>query len=167
MRKRLMIIFAVMTVFMAVAAVAVAQETNAVGSGSAQGRGWVWAKGTGTAILDGRGKVGMAIDGDVVIYDFAGDAVVKVRAVPDGSDGAGARAQELSPTSTYTLDNFRGRLSVRGSDFRIEAEGMMKFRARGQGVVQVEGDGWWRTRNARGVWDGTRIAFGGAVAAAE
>jgi hypothetical protein len=146
---------------MAVAVAASAEETDAVGEGSAEGSGWVWAKGIGTAILDGKGMVQMAIDGDVVIYDYAGDAVVKLGAVPeDEPDGAGAQLEDVDPTTTYTFDNFRGRLQVVGSDFRIEAEGAMKFRAHGTGIVEVDGDGWWRTRHARGSWNGATLSLG-------
>jgi hypothetical protein len=108
--------------------------------------------------------VQMAIDGDVVIYDLAGEAVVRIGAVPEEEpDGAGAALQELSLTTTYTLDNFRGRLEVVGADFRIEAEGDMKFRGRGTGVAEVDGRGWWRTRHARGTWNGAVLHFGGAA----
>ena len=160
MRKRMLALLAVFTVFMAVAVVAQAQETE---SDSVEGRGWGWAKGSGVAILDGKGKVHMGIDGDVVIYDLAGDAVVKIGAIPqDEPDGAGAALQEVTPTTTYTLDNFRGRLHVAGSDFRIEAEGEMRFRAHGQGVVEVDGVGWWRTLHKRGTWGGAVLYFGGS-----
>lgn len=163
MRKRMLALLAVFTVFMAVTVAAQAEETGTEGSDSVEGRGWVWAKGSGVAILDGKGKVQMAIDGDVVIYDLAGDAVVKIGAVPEEEpDGAGAELQGVSPTTTYTLDNFRGRLQVVGSDFRIEAEGEMKFRAHGQGVVEVDGVGWWKTFHRRGTWNGAVLFFGGA-----
>ena len=160
MYRRVIALLALVAVLMAVAVAANAEETD--GEGSAEGRGWVWAKGNGVAILDGKGKVQMAIDGDVVIYDYAGDAVVKIGAVPeDEPDGAAAQLQEVDPTTTYTFDNFRGRLYVVGSDFRIEAEGRMKFRAHGQGVVEVEGEGWWRTLHRRGTWNGAVLSLGG------
>ena len=160
MRKRMFALLAVFTVFMAVAVTAQAQETE---SDSVEGRGWIWAKGSGVAILDGKGKVHMAIDGDVVIYDLAGDAVVKIGAVAeDEPDGAGGQLQELTPTTTYTLDNFRGRLHIAGSDFRIEAEGEMRFRGHGQGVVEVDGVGWWKTLRKRGTWGGAVLYFGGS-----
>lgn len=160
MKKRLLAVFAVFTVFMAVTVAAQAETED---SGYAEGRGWIWAKGSGVAILDGQGKVQMAIDGDVVIYDLAGDAVVRIGATPeDEPDGAGAELRDLSPTTTYTLDNFRGRLQVVGSDFRIEAEGEMRFRGHGRGVVEVEGVGWWRTLHQRGTWNGAALHFGGA-----
>lgn len=162
MRKRIFALAAVFTVFMAVTVAVQAEELQAEGSDSAEGYGWVWAKGSGTAILDGRGKVQMAIDGDVVIVDLAGDAVVKIGAVPEEEpDGAGARLQDLSPTTTYTLDNFRGRLQVVGSDFRIEAEGDMRFRGHGAGIVEVDGVGWWKTLHKRGTWNGAVLHFGG------
>lgn len=163
MHKRMLAIVTVFGIFMAVTVSAQAQEPDDTGSGSVEGRGWVWAKGTGTAILDGAGLVRMAIDGDVVIYDLAGDAVVRIAAIPEGdAAGAGAALQELSLTTTYTLDNFRGRLQVVGSGFRIEAEGNMKFRGHGAGVVEVDGRGWWRSRHARGTWNGTVPHFGGS-----
>ncbi len=160
MRKRMLAIFAVVTVFMSVAVVAQAQETDR--TGSVDGRGYIWAKGSGTAILDGHGRVQMAIDGDVVIYDLAGDAVVKIGAVPEvGPDGQAAQLQDVSPTTTYTFDNFRGRMQIVGSDFRIEAEGEMRFRGHGEGTVQAEGRGWWKTLHRRGTWGGVVLTFGG------
>ncbi|MDJ0496266.1 MAG: hypothetical protein QNJ89_00450 [Acidimicrobiia bacterium] len=159
MRKRLLVLLATLTVLMTVAVAAQAQEDDA----SIEGKGYIWAKGSGVAILDGRGRVQMAIDGDVVIYDYAGDAVVKIGAVPEEEpDGAAARLQEVSPTTTYTFDNFRGRMQVVGSDFRIEAEGDMKFRGRGEGTVELDGRGWWKTLRNRGTWEGTVLRFGRA-----
>lgn len=161
MYRRVLALLSLVAVLMAVAVAASAEETDAVGEGSAEGRGAVWARGTGTAILDGKGKVQMAIDGDVVIYDYAGDAIVKMGAVPEEErDGAGSQLQDVDPTTTYTFDNLRGRLQVVGSDFRIEAEGTMRFRAAGQGVVEVEGDGVWRTRHRRGTWNGATLVLG-------
>ncbi len=159
MRKRLLVLLATLTVLMTVAVAAQAQEDDA----SIEGKGYIWAKGSGVAILDGRGRVQMAIDGDVVIYDYAGDAVVKIGAVPEEEpDGAAARLQEVSPTTTYTFDNFRGRMQVVGSDFLIEAEGDMKFRGRGEGTVELDGRGWWKTLRNRGTWEGTVLRFGRA-----
>ena len=160
MRKRMLAILAVVAALMSVTVVAQAQETE---RSSVDGRGYIWAKGSGTAILDGHGKVQMAIDGDVVIYDLAGDAKVKIGAVPEEEpDGRAAQLQEVSPTTTYTFDNFRGRLQVVGSDFRIEAEGEMRFRGHGEGKVEVDGRGWWKTLHRRGTWSGAVLTFGGA-----
>jgi hypothetical protein len=156
----MLVLLAVFGVSMAVTVAAQAQETDTADH-SVDGRGWIWAKGTGVAILDGRGTVHMAIDGDVVIYDNAGDAVVKIGAVPEEEpDGAGAALREVDPTTIYTFDNFRGRMYVRGSDFRIEAEGDMKFRGHGQGVVEVDGRGWWKTLHRRGTWNGAALHIG-------
>jgi len=154
-------ILTVIAVFMSVAVVAQAEESDR--AGSVDGRGYIWAKGTGTAIFDGHGKVQMAIDGDVVIYDLAGNAVVKIGAIPEQErDGAAAQLQDVSPTTTYTFDDFRGRMQVVGSDFRIEAEGEMEFRGHGEGLVQVEGGGWWKTLHRRGTWGGAVLSFGGS-----
>jgi hypothetical protein len=159
--KRMLAIVAVVAVFMSLTAVAQAQETDR--TRSVDGRGYIWAKGTGTAILDGHGRVQMAIDGDVVIYDLAGDAKVKIGAVPEQEpDGRAAELQEVSPTTTYTFDNFRGRMQVVGSDFRIEAEGEMKFRGHGEGVVELDGRGWWKTLCRRGTWSGAVLSFVGS-----
>jgi hypothetical protein len=159
MLKRLLVLLAGVTVLMSVAAVAQAQETDA----SLAGKGYIWAKGSGVAVLDGHGRVQMAIDGDVVIYDNAGDAVVKVGAVAEEEpDGEASQLQEVSPTTTYTFDNFRGRMQLVGSDFRIEAEGDMKFRARGEGSVELDGRGWWKTLRNRGTWNGAVLHLSGA-----
>lgn len=160
MRKRMLVLLAVFGVFMTITVAAQAQEADAADH-SVDGRGWIWAKGTGVAILDGRGVVHMAIDGDVVIYDLAGDAVVKIGAVPEEEpDGAAAQLRDVAPTTTYTFDNFRGRMVVVGSDFRIEAEGNMKFRGHGRGVVEVDGHGWWKTLHGRGTWNGAALSLG-------
>jgi hypothetical protein len=160
MRKRMLVLLAVFAVFMAVTVAAQAQETDSADH-LVEGRGWIWAKGTGVAILDGQGRVHMGIDGDVVIYDYAGDAVVKIGAVPeDEPDGAAAQLREVDPTTTYTFDNFRGRMVVVGSDFRIEAEGEMRFRGHGQGVVELDGRGWWKTLHRRGTWNGAALHLG-------
>lgn len=162
MYRRVIALLGLVAILMAVAVAATAEEVEAEGVGSAEGYGWVWAKGSGVAILDGRGIVHMAIDGDVVIYDYAGDGKVRVGAVPEEEpDGAGARLQDLDPTTTYTFDNFRGRLHIVGSDFRIEAEGDMKFRGHGKGVVEVDGTGWWKTLHRRGTWNGAALHVGG------
>ncbi len=160
MRKRMLVLLAVFGVFIAVAVSAQAEDTDAADH-SVDGRGWIWAKGTGVAILDGHGRVHMGIDGDVVIYDYAGDAVVKIAAVPEGElDSAADELRDVDPTTTYTFDNFRGRIFVRGSDFRIEAEGDMKFRGHGEGVVEVDGRGWWKTLYRRGTWNGDTLRIG-------
>ncbi len=167
MYRRVIALIGLVAVLMAVAVAANADELEATATdaGAAEGRGWVWAKGVGTAILDGQGRVHMGIDGDVVIYDYAGDAVVKIGAVPEEEpDGAGAELRQVDPTTTYTFDNFRGRMSVTGSDFRIEAEGAMKFRAHGEGVVEVEGRGWWKTLHRRGTWNGATLYIGDEAA---
>jgi hypothetical protein len=159
--RRVITLLSLVAVPMAVAVAVSAEEPEAEAVGSARGNGWVWAKGAGIAILDGRGIVHMAIDGDVVVYDYAGDAVVKAGAIPEEEpDGAGAQMQGVSPTSTYTFDNFRGRLHIAGSDFRIEAEGEMKFRGHGKGVVEVDGRGWWKTLHRRGTWNGATLHLG-------
>ncbi len=161
MRKRMLAVLAVFTILMSVAVVAHAQEADQ--DRSVDGRGYIWARGTGTAILDGHGRVQMGIDGDVVIYDLAGDAVVKIGAVPEEEpDGDGAQLQNVSPTTTYTFDNFRGRMQVVGSDLRIEAEGDMRFRGHGEGTVDVDGRGWWKTLHKRGTWGGASVYFGGS-----
>lgn len=159
MHKRLLVMLAAVTVLMTVAVAAQAEETDA----SVEGKGYIWAKGSGVAILDGHGRVQMAIDGDVVIYDYAGDAVVKIGAVPEEEpDGEAAQLQEVSPATTYTFDNFRGRMQVVGSDFRLDAEGDMKFRARGEGLVELDGRGWWKTFRKRGTWNGAALRFADA-----
>ena len=158
MRNRLLALLAAATMVLSIALAAEAAETEA----TVDGKGFIRARGTGTAILDGHGRVQMAIDGDVVIDDLAGDARVKIAAVPaEESDAAGAQFAEVSPTRTYTFDNFRGRLQVVGSDFRIEAEGTMRFRGHGEGTVELDGRGVWKTRHRRGTWNGVELRFGG------
>ena len=159
MRRRFLVVVAALAVLIPTAVGAQAAETDR----SLEGKGFIWARGSGTAILDGHGRVQMAIDGDVVIYDLAGDAVVKIGAVPEEEpDGGRAQLQDVSPTTSYTFDNFRGRMQVVGSDFRIEAEGTMRFRGHGEGVVELDGRGWWKTRHRRGTWNGVVLNLGGS-----
>jgi hypothetical protein len=161
-RKRLVVVVTAVATLMTLAVAAQAEAADA----TLEGKGYISARGIGAAILDGRGRVQMAIDGDVVIYDLAGDALVKMSAVPEQeADRAGVPLEEVNPTTTYTFDNFRGRLQVVGSDFRIEAEGNMRFRAHGEGVVELDGRGWWKTRHRRGTWSGVTLSFGGSGAA--
>jgi len=67
-------------------------------------------------------------------------------------------------STTITLDDFTGIVTVQGTDFSISASG--KFRrvaARGTGSVLLQGRGWYRIRGGQhGIWtsDGIRLSHG-------
>lgn len=160
MVKRTLVVLAAL----ALAVVGLAPTASATG-GEADigGTGSLWARGTGTAAIDGGGTVRMAIEGDVFIVDNAGDARVWI------GGGSGGDGDELAAqSSVFELDGFRGVIRVTGSDFEIEAEGRMRFRARGTGTVFLQGTGIYRTCSDSGRWNqsGVRLELGSLNAAA-
>jgi hypothetical protein len=119
------------------------------------GAGHLWAVGTGTAVLDGRGTVVMAVSGDVVVTDHAGD--VRVFIVADPGDGP---EKALPADGQIVLEDFRGRIRVVGSDFTMKAAGSMAFHAHGKGHVSLDGHGIYRNRAGWGTWGGDAATAG-------
>ena len=162
MRKRLTVVVALVVGSLLVGGIAVAApatEANVDPATEAEigGRGHLWAVGTGSAVLRGKGTVAMAIDGDVVITDHAGDLRVFIASGPAGTD-----EEALAPDSVVELDDFRGRLRIVGSGFTLEALGTMVFHAHGKGHASLEGRGVYRARAGCGTWgDGVAASFGG------
>ncbi|NNE73532.1 MAG: hypothetical protein HKN26_07710 [Acidimicrobiales bacterium] len=139
---------ALLAVLLLVPATASAQEVAEESGDSNRlqtisGRGYLAAVGTGTMEVSMGGRLGMRIDGDIVITDHAGDLRVRVRNHNAESD----RAEELTRTTTITLEGFRGQIGLKGSDFTIVAEGSGAFRARGAGTAYLDGEGKFRTRH--------------------
>ena len=158
MSKRLMVMLTVVITVVIGSAVAWAQETDRPATPETElaGRGFLNASGSGTASLEMRGVLRMAVDGDVVIVDVAGDARVHI-----GSPGqARDSAEELNGRTTYELTNFQGGVGVVGSHFTVEVDGFTAFRARGGGKAELAGEGIWKTRNNWGFWSETGVNLG-------
>ncbi|MFQ5554593.1 MAG: hypothetical protein ACE5GC_04385 [Acidimicrobiia bacterium] len=166
MRTRFASSLAALLAALALPGTAAAAETDGSGSDTATGAGTVWAKGAGIATIDGGGKAKIAIDGDVLIVDRAGDADVRTRSRSRDKDARGDHLDQLAATTRYELSGFRGVVVVTGSDFIVELDGRMAFRAGGKGTVYVNGRGAWRTRHAGGTWNGARVAIGDRALAA-
>ena len=159
MSKRLILMVTVvlMVVVVVGSAVAWAQETErpADSETALAGRGSLDASGSGTASLEMRGVLRMAVDGDVAIVDITGDAKVHI-----GSTGQSARdAEPLTGQPTYELTDFQGAIGVVGSHFTVEVDGFTAFKARGGGKAELVGEGVWRTRNDWGFWSDPGVAL--------
>lgn len=155
MSKRLILMVTVVLMVVVGSAVAWAQETDrpADAETTLAGRGFLDASGSGNAGLEMRGVLRMAVDGDVVIVDIAGDARVHI-----GSPGQAARdAEALTGQPTYELTDFQGVIGIAGSHFIVEVDGFTAFKAKGGGKAELVGEGIWRTRNNWGFWSESGI----------
>jgi hypothetical protein len=134
----------------------------AEGAADVGGTGSLWARGTGLATIQGGGTVRMNIEGDVRIVDNNGDARVWI------SGRSGGERELVAESSEYVLDGFYGHIRVTGSDIEIEADGRMRFHARGTGTVLLRGSGVYRTWSGVGRWtrEGVRLELGRTSAAA-
>jgi hypothetical protein len=119
------------------------------------GTGKLTAHGVGNVTIEGGGWVKIKMNGDITIVDNAGDATIRIR--PFG------HLWEHADDTTVVLEDFKGVIVVRGSDFTIEAEG--RFRrifAKGTGVAFLQGRGWYRaTGGYFGTWTpgGVRVIY--------
>jgi len=128
-----------------VAASATAAAAQTDDGAEAHRLGAIWAKGVGSAELQvDQGRVAMAVNGDVTIVGPA-DLDVRINAAP------AAAALEGGQT-IIVLDDFTGRIVVRGSDYTISVEGEVALHGIGRGQAQFVGRGWWKTRHHRGMW---------------
>ena len=161
MRKRLTVIVTALAVLMSMTTAALAAD-DTTDATVVTGSGVIVAKGKGKAVINGEGVVRMAVSGNVTIWDLAGDARVFIGPHPDDEPDAPADTR-LAASSRYDLDDFRGFIVVKGSDFKIRARGKMWFKARGTGAVFLKGKGRWHTGNGTaGTWDrdGMRLRYG-------
>ncbi len=143
----LVAVVAVLASLFVLPATAQAQEAGDAGDVTVEGRGWLYARGTGDVDIDMGGKLRMRVDGNVTIVDNAGDMRVRLRG---GSD-----SNEEERTTNVTLTDYRGLISVRGSDFSVSVDGEVVLNAHGRGQAYLEGEGGYKTRNGdRTVWDG-------------
>ena len=152
MRRRLSALLAALLAVIMVSGTATAAETDEAGT-TLEGRGKLVARGVGSVDLDGKGKVKLRITGDVTIVDHAGDATLWVRPWDRDAQRLGDRAKLARGESVYVLNDFRGVIWVRGSDFSLDANGKVrKLLAKGAGTVHLVGHGWWKTRHDEGRW---------------
>jgi hypothetical protein len=145
MRKRLIVMVALILSVLSVSGAAFALDTTS-DEVTIDGTGKLSAHGVGNVAIEGSGWVKIKMNGDITIVDNAGDATIRIR--PFGHHW------ERSDDTTVVLEDFKGVIVVRGSDFTIEAEG--KFRrifATGTGVAFLQGRGWYRaTGGYFGTW---------------
>ena len=159
MFRRLSTVMTALLAVMTIAATAVAAEIDDSAGTTIEGRGRLVARGVGSVDLDGAGKVKLRVAGDVTIVDHAGDAALWVRPWDRDAARLGERSKVVSGTSVHVFNDFRGVIWVRGSDFNLDANGVVrKLLAKGSGSVQLIGHGWWKTRHDEGRW-GHRIRF--------
>ena len=160
MSKRVLVMFGIMAAVVGGGAVALAQTAPAgVDDTTLTGKGFLRASGSGTVSIEMTGLLRMAVDGDVVIVDRAGDARVHIEA-----PGARAEtAEALRGGPTYELSGFQGVVRVAGSDFSVDVDGFAAFTARGEGAATLAGEGVWKTRHRWGFWSesGTELSLTG------
>ncbi len=144
----------------AASATAVAAQTDSGESETAAAThrpGLLRAKGVGSVELDvDRGRVAMGVIGDVTIVGPS-DLVVRV-------NGARAAAATEGGQTVVVLDDFSGRIVVRGTDYEVSIDGRVRLRGVGHGQAQFVGTGWWKTRHDQGRWPAqlpqTAVGFG-------
>jgi hypothetical protein len=122
-----------------------------------EGRGWLAAMGSGDVEIDMGGHLRMWVEGDVILTDRAGD----MNFVVHGSEER--EAQNAEAGLDVILNDFRGVLRVRGSNFSITVDGEVFFLAHGRGEATLQGNGLYKTRygNIR-PWDGL-VKIGGTA----
>jgi hypothetical protein len=130
----------------ALPATALAQEGGEV---TVEGRGRLYVKGTGDVDIDMGGHIRLRVDGNVTIVDNAGDMRVRLRGTSD--------ANEEERSTNVSLTDFRGFITVRGTDFSVTLDGKVLLHAQGRGEAYLAGDGVYTTRN------GDTKAWGGLV----
>ena len=137
-------------------------DTEAVSDPTVEGRGWLAAMGSGDVEIDMGGHLRMWVEGDVILTDRAGDMKFVVRG------GEEREAQDAEAGLDVILNDFRGVLRVRGSDFSIDVAGEVFLLAHGRGEATLQGNGLYKTRygNIR-PWDGVVTIGGAEVAPAE
>lgn len=154
MRKRLIVMVALILSVLSVSGAAFALDT-ASDEVTIDGTGKLTAHGVGNVAIEGAGWVKIKMNGDITIVDNAGDATIRIR--PFG------HSWQRADDATVVLEDFKGVIVVRGSDFTIDAEG--KFRrifAKGRGVAFLQGRGWYRaTGGYFGTWTpgGVRVIY--------
>ena len=149
MKKPLLITLAfVLAGLFALPATASAQEPSDPNDVTVEGRGWLAARGDGHVDVDMGGRIRLRVEGDVVVVDHAGDIDIRLR--------GGAEADEEQQRSTnVTLNDYRGAIHVRGTDFSVTVDGKVVLHAHGRGQANLDGQGIYKTRNGeRTVWDG-------------
>jgi len=115
----------------------------AVSADTLEGQGVLWARGSGLAVVRGRG---------VVEIDGFGSGWVLVQ----GADRVIARGTGIRrdlPGNQVLLVGWRGLIDIRGARMMVTMRGpQIEFKAIGRGQVHLRGEGVWRTLHARGTW---------------
>ena len=142
MRRKLIIVLALVVAVSALTTGAMAQETE-----STAGR--LWTFGSGTAVLEvDQGAVKVLAVGDVTISGPAGlDVVINSWF---GGSGPEARSGDVD----IVLTNFAGGISVKGADYTITIDGVTTLHGAGSGSATFDGEGLWKTRRSQGQWPG-------------
>jgi hypothetical protein len=136
--KKLLISALAVTVGLALAPAGLAAaETD---DPTVESRGWLAAKGTGSVEIDMGGRLGLRVDGDVILTDHAGDMRFSV----NGGEERSAEAAESG--LDVVLNDFAGAVRVRGSDFSILVGGEFMLMAHGRGQAWLEGTSLYKTR---------------------
>jgi len=156
MRKRMTVLVAVVMSVLTIGSTAYALDTESdVTEVTIDGTGKLSAHGRGHVAIHGGGWVKLKMNGDITIVDNAGDATIKIR--PRG------QSAEFVDDTTVVLEDFKGVIVVRGSDFTIEAHGQFRrIFANGEGVAFLQGRGWYRaTGGYFGTWTpgGVRVNY--------
>jgi len=109
---------------------------------SGGGSGTLTAWGTGKGVVSGGGSITATGNGDLWIYDAAGDAHIYIQ-------GTGVKHE--FPSGWIHYEGFNGYASVSGSQatvamsgshIRLYAHGSGRFALRGQGNYHTSGSGW-------------------------
>jgi len=109
---------------------------------SGGGTGTLTAWGTGKGAVKGNGSITASGNGDLWIYDAAGDADIIIQ-------GTGVKSE--FPSGWIHYQGFNGRASITGSQvtvvisgdhIRLHARGNGRFALRGQGGYHTSGSGW-------------------------
>ncbi len=109
---------------------------------SGGGTGTLTAWGTGKGVVKGDGSITASGNGDLWVYDAAGDLDIDIQ-------GTGVKTE--FPSGWIHYKGFNGRAVITGSQFtvvisgvhiRLHASGHGRFALRGQGGYHTSGSGW-------------------------
>ncbi len=109
---------------------------------SGGGDGSLSAWGTGKGVVYGGGRISASGNGDLWIYDYAGDARIDIQ---------GSGTMNELPTGWVHYEGFDGSASISGSEvtvviagsqIRLFARGSGRFALRGRGGYHTSGSGW-------------------------
>lgn len=145
--RKVTLFLAVMTVVLALPAIAFAQSATVSGTGT------LTAEGTGRAALHGSGTVTVSGSGALYIVDRGGDAQISI-AGNGTRDTIQRHGQQVLRyrgfNGTATISGSHIIVVIRGRNIQLNAEGTGRAHLRGRGTYSVNGEsGTW---TARGVF---------------